>query len=85
MNLFNLDNDNPWDYDLTKAPRSDAEEQTKILILDSQKRRFLAEWDPASGYYFMLVALDGLETVEFTQEFGRIYSPKAWKPLLTND
>lgn len=53
-------------------------EDSPLLIIQSG-RRFIAEWDDGSGYFFAIVALDGIETEKYHQEFpGRLYFPEFW-------
>jgi hypothetical protein len=65
--------DTGW-RDIASAPR---DENAPVLILQDG-RRFVCEWDEASGYFFSLYALDGVK--EFTEFPGRMYGAKAWHP-----
>jgi len=49
-----------------------------ILIMQDY-RRFVAEWDEDSGYFFAVEALDGVEREKYWMEFpGRLYNPQFW-------
>lgn len=58
------------------------EDTEPVIILDRQGRRFIAEWDGSAGHWQGLYAIDGVERVNFHQEWpGRIYGVVAWQPL----
>lgn len=61
----------PW-RDIADAPR---EHGVPRLVLQRGKR-YIAEWDDCSGYFFALIALDGVdENMEFP---GRLYGAEKW-------
>ncbi len=68
---------NGW-QPLETAPRTDDDDQPCVLILRNG-RRYLAEWDPASGYFFGTVAIDGREPGN--EHPGRLYGATHWHPI----
>jgi len=64
------------------APKSDNTEDNKPILVLQDGRRYIAEWDPASGHWSGIHAVDGIETEKYHMEWpGRLYGVTHWSDL----